>query len=141
MAAKLSYPRLAPTLYLALWSSVFAVWSFIDGAGVFAAFGLDMGGDPFVLQNSGARYLGIAAALWAAILVFRTKSAVLTALTARLTMDVFDVVAGARTGVIDPLLPGIAQSAAMFLIPALLGMYLAATAPQAADGAQAAQPS
>ncbi|MEM7141330.1 MAG: hypothetical protein AAF548_09890 [Actinomycetota bacterium] len=50
--------------YLTLWSLANGAWSFLDGAGQFDAFGIDItvvtDGDEFVLANSGARYLGIA---------------------------------------------------------------------------------
>lgn len=101
-------------------------WSFVDGEGLFQAFGLDMTGDPFVLMNSGARYLGIAAALVLAVL-WRHPVAVLTALTARFVMDIGDVAAGLQAGLLDPILMGLIQSAVMFLIPGLLGVWLAFT--------------
>ena len=123
-AAPMPWLWLIPAIYLAAWSTVFGIWSFVDGAGVFRAFGLEMAGDPFVLMNSGARYLGIAAALLLALWL-RHPVAVITALAARLVMDLGDVAAGLRAGLLDPLWAGLAQSAAMFLIPGALGLWLA----------------
>ena len=120
---RIPYLRLIPVFYLTLWSSIFGIWSFIDGQAVFNTFGLDLAADDFVLQNSGARYLGIATALWVGIL-FRTAPALLTALSARLTMDLLDLTAGIRTGLLDPPLSGIIQGIIMFIIPATMGIYL-----------------
>ena len=126
MTAPLPWLRLIPVVYLALWSVIMGGWSFVDGEGLFRTFGLDLTGDPFVLMNSGARYLGIAAALVLAVL-WRHPVAVLTALTARFAMDTGDVVAGLQTGLLDPVVTGLIQSAVMFLIPGLLGGWLAFT--------------
>lgn len=128
---RLSFLRLLPVIYLALWSTVFGLWSFFDGEGLFALFGLDLTGDPFVFANSGARYLGIAAALWAAIIIGQPV-AVYVALTGRFVMDLFDVVGGIRTGVLSPILPGLIQSAVLFFLPAALGVWLAWRAQAAA---------
>ena len=106
---KIPYIYLIPTIYLALWSIIFSIWSFIDGESVYEAFNLDLDvGDDFVLQNSGARYLGIATSLWVSILIFRDRESLLTALSARVIMDIFDVVGGIRTGTLpSPIIVGI----------------------------------
>lgn len=112
--------------YLALWSLTNGVWTFVDGQGLFDAFGIDItvatDGDEFVLANSGARYLGIAAALIVGIFVLDSAAAAVTALTARLVMDVGDVVAGIRTDQFDNVAVGLAQSAAMFLLPSIVSI-------------------
>lgn len=115
---------LLPTAYLALWSLVMGGWSFVDGEGLFRAFGLDLTGDPFVMMNSGARYLGVAAALTVAV-IWRHPVAVLTALAARFVMDLGDVVAGLATGMLDPVVTGLVQSAVLFFIPTGIGAWLA----------------
>ena len=101
-------------------------WTFVDGEGLFEAFGIEVSvatqGDEFVLANSGARYLGIAAALIVGIFVVNSAAAALTALTARLVMDVGDVVAGIRTDQFDNVGVGVAQSAAMFLAPSVISI-------------------
>ena len=68
--------------------------------------------DEFVPANSGARYLGVAAALIVGVFVVDSAGAAFTALTARLVMDLGDVVAGVRTDQFDSVALGIAQSAA-----------------------------
>ncbi|MEM7028688.1 MAG: hypothetical protein AAF629_03765 [Chloroflexota bacterium] len=110
----LIYPAL-----LTLWSIVFAVWFIVDGAGAFEAFGIPTQAEPFILQTSASRYLGIAAAMVLGIWVFRTPKSILTALLARLTMDIFDTVAGFRTGMLSPDLVGFIQPFLMFLGPNL----------------------
>ena len=107
---KIPYIYLIPTIYLALWSLIFSIWSFIDGKGVYEVFQLNfLKADDFVLQNSGARYLGIATSLWISILFFRnSRESLVTALSARIVMDIFDVVGGIRTGTLpSPIIVGI----------------------------------
>ena len=112
--------------YLTVWSLVNGAWTFIDGRGLFDVFGIDVtvatNGDEFALANSGARYLGVAAALIVGIFVVDSAAAALAALTARLVMDVGDVVAGIRTDQFDNTAVGVAQSAAMFLVPSLISI-------------------
>lgn len=112
--------------YLALWSLTNGIWTFVDGQGLFDAFGIDTtvvtAVDEFVLANSGARYLGIAAALIVGIFVIDSVAAAVTALAARLVMDVGDVVAGIRTDQFDDIAVGLAQSAAMFLVPSIVSI-------------------
>ncbi|MEM7272407.1 MAG: hypothetical protein AAF547_04945 [Actinomycetota bacterium] len=112
--------------YLTLWSMVNGAWTFLDGEGIFTAFGIDITvdgtGDQFVLANSGARYLGIAVALIVGVFVIDSTAAAATALAARLTMDVLDVVAGIRTEQFDNIAVGLAQSAALFLIPGVVSL-------------------
>ncbi|MEO1057489.1 MAG: hypothetical protein AAFY28_11300, partial [Actinomycetota bacterium] len=49
-------------------------------------------------------------------------AAALTALMARLVMDLGDVVAGIRTDQFDNVALGIAQSAALFFVPSLISI-------------------
>ena len=109
--------------YLTIWSLVMGTWNFIDGAGMFARFGIDLSietdADRFALMNSAARYLGIAAALVIGVFLVDAVAAAATALLARLTMDVLDLVAGIRARQFDNLATGVAQSTAMFLAPGL----------------------
>lgn len=113
-----------PVAYLALWSLIFGLWSFFDGAAVYATFGLDLTGDPFVLMNSGARYLGVAAALVAAT-VLGDPRVVLVALLGRFVMDVGDFVAGIVTGQLGSIPLGLVQSGVLFFGPTALGAWLA----------------
>lgn len=110
----LIYPAL-----LTLWSIVFASWFVIDGAGAFEAFGIPTQAEPFILQTSASRYLGIAVGMVVGIWILRTPKSILTALLARLTMDIFDTIAGFRTGLLDPTLLGFLQPFIMFLGPNL----------------------
>lgn len=110
----LFYPAL-----LTLWSIVFAIWFVIDGAGAFETFGIPTQAEPFILQTSASRYLGIAAAMVLGIWIFRTPKSILTVLLARLVMDIFDTVAGFRTGMLEPNLSGFLQPFIMFLGPNL----------------------
>ncbi|MEM8618851.1 MAG: hypothetical protein AAGF73_03935 [Actinomycetota bacterium] len=125
--------------YLTVWSLVNGAWTFIDGEGLFDAFGIDVTvattGDEFVLANSGARYLGIGAALVVGIFVVNSAAAAFTALAARLVMDVGDVVAGARTDQFDDVALGVAQSAALFLIPSTISIVWLVRTRQTAERA------
>ena len=107
--------------YLSIWSLVFGIWNFVDGTGMFKAFKINFKSqsvvDAFIIKNSAARYLGIAAALILGIWVFQTSEAVLTALIARLAMDALDLIAGLQTGLLEKPIPGAIQSSGMFLAP------------------------
>ena len=82
-----------------------------------AAFGVDTGGaSDFIMLNSAARYVAIAAAMILGIWVFRTFASILTALCTRLVMDLLDLVVGLQTGLIADW-TGVAQSMALFLVP------------------------
>lgn len=112
--------------YLTIWSLVNGTWTFIDGQGLFTAFGIDItvdgAGDEFVLANSGARYLGIGAALVIGVFIIDSVAAATTALTARLTMDLLDIAAGIRTDQFDNIAVGLAQSAVLFIIPSFASL-------------------
>ncbi|MEM7342066.1 MAG: hypothetical protein AAF467_25725 [Actinomycetota bacterium] len=112
--------------YLTIWSLVNGTWTFLDGEGIFSAFGIDVtvatSGDEFVLANSGARYLGVAAALVVGVFVVDSAAAALAALCARLVMDVGDVIAGLSTEQFDNVALGLGQSAVLFLIPGLVSI-------------------
>ena len=126
--------------YLTLWSVVNGTWSFVDGAGLFDAFGIDItvvtSGDEFVLANSGARYLGIAAALVVGVFLVDSAAAAMAALTARLVMDVGDVVAGIRTDQFDDVAVGVAQSAILFLVPTIVSMLWLVRAHRSGGGGE-----
>ncbi|MEM9033656.1 MAG: hypothetical protein AAGA99_01245 [Actinomycetota bacterium] len=113
--------------YLTVWSLVNGTWTFVDGAGLFDAFGIDItvvtDGDEFVLANSGARYLGIAVALAVGVFVLDSVAAAFVALAARFTMDVGDVIAGIRTDQFDSIPLGLAQSAVLFFIPTIVSVW------------------
>lgn len=112
--------------YLTVWSLVNGTWTFLDGEGLFDAFGIDITvattGDEFVLANSGARYLGVAAALVVGIFVLDSATAALTALSARLVMDIGDVIAGVTTDQFDNIALGLAQSTVLFFAPTIGSM-------------------
>ncbi|MBV7328815.1 hypothetical protein KFU94_11250 [Chloroflexi bacterium TSY] len=110
----LIYPAL-----LTLWSIGFSIWFLVDSVGAFATFGIPTQAEPFILQTSASRYLGIAMAMALGIWIFRTLKSVLTGLIVRLTMDIFDTVAGFRTSMLDPNLMGFLQPFVMFLGPNL----------------------
>ncbi len=114
----LIYPAL-----LTVWSIVFSIWFVIDGAGAFETFGIPTVAEPFILQTSASRYLGIAVGMILGIWVFRTPKSILTALLARLMMDIFDTVAGFRTGMLSPDLVGFLQPFIMFLGPNLFTIF------------------
>ncbi|MEN0065780.1 MAG: hypothetical protein AAGA48_26815 [Myxococcota bacterium] len=106
---------LAYPVIVALWSTAFTIWSAVDASAMYDAFGLDVSCDPFAMGNSVARYAGIAAALWLAILVVRTPEALLVAMVARHVMDLGDVVAGLQVGLMGPF--DLWQPFVMFLGP------------------------
>lgn len=114
--------------YLTLWSVGFGLWNFVDGQGMFKQFGIDFTVNSpvksFILKNSAARYLGIALALIIGVWLVRTPTAALTALAARLLMDILDWVAGLQTGILDKPLTGSLQSFLMFVGPGLVSIIL-----------------
>ena len=88
------------------------------------AFGIDTGGaSDFIMLNSAGRYLAIAVAMVLGIWVFRTFNTILLALMVRLSMDVFDLIAGIQSGIITDTV-GVIQSAIMFLLPGLISIGL-----------------
>ena len=72
------------------------------------------------MLNSAGRYVALAMLL--GIWVFRTFSSILTALLARLGMDILDLIVGTQTNVIVDIM-GVFQSFMMFLIPNLISIY------------------
>ena len=112
--------------YLTVWSLVNGSWTFLDGEGLFDAFGIDITvatpGDEFVLANSGARYLGVAAALLVGVFLIDSAAAALAALSARLVMDVGDVIAGISTDQFDNVALGLVQSAVLFFVPTIVSI-------------------
>ncbi|MEM9713793.1 MAG: hypothetical protein AAGA17_16355 [Actinomycetota bacterium] len=112
--------------YLTVWSLVNGTWTFVDGEGLFDAFGIDItvvtSGDDFVLANSGARYLGVAVALLVGVFVVDSAAAAFAALSARLVMDVGDVVAGIRTDQFENVVLGLAQSTVLFFVPTVVSL-------------------
>lgn len=127
--------------YLTIWSLVNGTWTFFDGEGLFDAFGIDITvmttGDEFVLVNSGARYLGVAAALVVGVFIFDSAAAALTALTARLVMDVGDVIGGITTDQFDNIPVGLAQSTILFFAPTITSIVWLWRAQQADIGDRA----
>lgn len=108
--------------YLTLWTLGFSLYGFIDGTGMMHAFGIDTGGaSEFIMQNSAGRYIALAGAMVLGIWIFRTYRSILTALVARLLMDVLDLIAGLQTHIISDF-TGVAQSFLMFLLPNLLSI-------------------
>ncbi len=126
--------------YLTLWSIVNGTWTFLDGEGVFDAFGIDItvvtSGDEFVLAHSGARYLGVAAALLVGVFLVDSAAAALTALTARLVMDVGDVIAGITTDQFDNVAIGLAQSTVLFFAPTIVSIVWLVRADRRAAGVE-----
>ncbi len=122
--ARLALPiwwYIAPA-YLTLWTIGFSIWNWVDGHGMMAAFGVETGvASDFIMLNSAARYVALAVAMVLGIWVFRTAAAIVTALGARLAMDLFDLAAGVQTGLIAGF-GGVAQSFAMFLLPNLFAI-------------------
>ena len=103
--------------YLTLWTIGFSLWNLLDGNAMMAAFGVDTGGaSDFIMLNSAARYVAIGVAMILGVWVFRTFASILTALCARLAMDLLDLVAGLQAGLISDW-TGLAQSMALFLAP------------------------
>ncbi|MEL6837234.1 MAG: hypothetical protein AAFP77_29785 [Bacteroidota bacterium] len=110
--------------YLTLWTLTFSTYSYFDGNGMMEAFGIDTGGaSDFIMLNSAGRYLALAAAMLFGIWILRTFSSILTALLARLVMDVFDLIAGLQAGIIIDA-TGVIQSLLMFLVPNLISIWL-----------------
>lgn len=110
--------------YLTVWSFIFSLYSFIDGNGMMEAFGIDTGGaTDFIMLNSAGRYMALATVMVLGIWVFRTYRTILTALLARLVMDVLDLVVGLQTNVISDAV-GVFQSFLMFLLPNLISIFL-----------------
>lgn len=114
--------------YLTIWSVVFGSWNFINGQAMFKAFKINFEvnsvADNFVVKNSAARYLGIAAAMIVGIWLIGTPEAIFTALIARLVMDILDLVAGLQTGLLENRVTGSIQSFIMFLLPNLIALIL-----------------
>ncbi|MEM9528725.1 MAG: hypothetical protein AAGA31_19075 [Bacteroidota bacterium] len=109
--------------YLTLWTLSFSLYNFFDGNGMMEAFGIDTGGaSDFIMLNSAGRYVALAVAMIVGIWVLRTFSAILTALLARLSMDILDLVAGLQAEVITDA-TGVIQSFLMFLLPNLLTIW------------------
>jgi|GEM_PF-1545263 len=103
--------------YLTLWTVIFSIWSFLDGEAMMENFGMDTGGaSSFIMLNSAARYIAISVGMILGIWVFKTYHSILLALLIRLTMDVFDLIAGLQSGVFEDVM-GIIQSLIMFIIP------------------------
>ncbi|MEO0473817.1 MAG: hypothetical protein AAF206_29675 [Bacteroidota bacterium] len=110
--------------YLTLWTIGFSLWSYIDGRAMMDAFGIETGSvTDFILLNSAGRYIALGAAMVLGIWVFRSYFSILTALLARLTMDVMDLAAGLQTGIIQDT-SGVGQSFLMFLLPNLIAVFL-----------------
>lgn len=108
--------------YLTLWTLCFSLWNLLDGNGMMAPFGVETGGaSPFIMLNSAARYIAIGVAMIVGIWVFRTFESIITALLARLIMDVLDLAAGLITGLITDGF-GIAQSFGLFIGPNLFAL-------------------
>ena len=109
--------------YLTLWTISFSLYNFIDGNGMMSAFGIDTGGaSDFIILNSAGRYIALAIAMVVGIWIFRTYSAILTVLLARLGMDILDLVAGLQTGIIVDT-TGVFQSFLMFLLPNIISIW------------------
>ena len=110
--------------YLTLWTLTFSIYGYFDGNGMMDAFGIDTGGaSDFIMLNSAGRYLALATAMLLGIWILRTFSSILTALMARLVMDVFDLMAGIQAGVIVDA-TSVIQSLLMFLLPNLVSIWL-----------------
>ena len=103
---------------------MFSIYNFVDGNGMMTAFGIDTGGaSDFIMLNSAGRYIALGVAMIVGIWVFRTFSSIMTALLARLGMDILDLIAGLQTGIITDF-SGVTQSFLMFLLPNLLSIWL-----------------
>ena len=112
--------------YLTLWTIGFSLYNLVDGNGMMKAFGIETGGaSDFIMLNSAGRYLALAVVMLRGILVFRTYRTILIALAARLAMDILDLVAGLKTGVISDSTE-VVQSFLMFLLPNLISIFLLA---------------
>jgi len=130
MRTKADYPIHLPLwwyilpAYLTLWTLGFSLYGFVDGQGMMQAFGIDTGGaSDFIMLNSAGRYIALAVSMVLGIWIFRTYGSILTALLARLMMDVLDLVAGLQTNIISDF-TGVVQSALMFLLPNLISIGL-----------------
>lgn len=109
--------------YLTLWTIGFSLFNFIDGNAMMDAFGIDTGGaSDFIMLNSAGRYIALGVAMVLGIWIFRSYSSILTALIARLSMDVLDLVAGLQAGIITDA-TGVIQSFLMFLLPNLISIW------------------
>ena len=109
--------------YLTIWTLVFSIYNLVDGNGMMEAFNIDTGGaSDFIMLNSAGRYAAVATAMLIGIWILRTFSAMLTALLARLVMDILDLYAGIQAGVITEA-TGILQSFLMFLLPGLISIW------------------
>lgn len=110
--------------YLTLWSVAFSSYNYFDGNGMMESFGIDTGGaSDFIMLNSAGRYMAIAAGMIIGIWIFRTYSAIMTALLIRLVMDILDLVVGLQVGIITDA-TSIFQSFTMFLAPNLITIWL-----------------
>lgn len=88
------------------------------------AFGINTGGaSAFIMLNSAGRYIALAIALIFGIWVFRSFFSILTALLARLGMDVLDLIVGLKTEIIADF-TGVIQSFLMFLLPNIISIWL-----------------
>ena len=112
--------------YLTLWTIGFSLYNLVDGNGMMKAFGIETGGaSDFIMLNSAGRYLALAVVMLLGIWVFRTYRTILIALATRLAMDILDLVAGLKTGVISDSTE-VVQSFLMFLLPNLISIFLLA---------------
>ncbi|MEM6804215.1 MAG: hypothetical protein AAF696_22615 [Bacteroidota bacterium] len=110
--------------YLTLWTLLFSLYNLVDGNGMMEAFGIDTGGaSDFIMLNSAGRYVALAVAMLVGIWLIRSFGSMLTALLARLSMDILDLWAGLSTGVIQDSM-GVLQSFLMFLLPNLIAIGL-----------------
>ncbi|MEM6629076.1 MAG: hypothetical protein AAF694_05365 [Bacteroidota bacterium] len=110
--------------YITLWSICFSLYNYIDGDGMMDAFGINTGGaSAFIMLNSAGRYIALAIALIFGIWVFRSFFSILTALLARLGMDVLDLIVGLKTEIIADF-TGVIQSFLMFLLPNIISIWL-----------------
>ncbi len=112
--------------YLTIWSIIFGSWNFINGQAMFKAFKIEFDvssiADSFIVKNSAARYIGIAAAMIVGIWLIGTPETIFTALVARLVMDIFDLIAGLQTGLLENKVTGSIQSFLMFILPNLIAI-------------------
>ncbi|MEM9718906.1 MAG: hypothetical protein AAGA10_06655 [Bacteroidota bacterium] len=110
--------------YITLWSICFSLYNYIDGDGMMDAFGMNTGGaSAFIMLNSAGRYIALAIALIFGIGVFRSFFSILTALLAKLGMDVLDLIVGLKTEIIADF-TGVIQSFLMFLLPNIISIWL-----------------
>lgn len=122
MRPKLSWWWYIAPAYLTAWTVAFSLWNLIDGTGMMVAFGVEIGTPAeFIMLNSAGRYVALASAMLAGIWIFRTYASIMTALLARLVMDLLDLYAGLATGLIAGG-SGVVQSFGMFLLPNLFAI-------------------